>query len=337
MQLLDQVLGKFLRDRQKLPAYVIWRKTTRYVEELVLSPLYLRRCTRVGRRARMRGRPFIENLGRIEIGDDFNFVSLFVQSHLVTGHAGLLEIGDSVNINFGAAISAHEHVKIGNRVRIGPYSIIMDSDYHTAKDRERRPTAPVVIEDDVWLAGRVSVLRGAHIGKGSVITAGSVVSGAIPAGVVAGGVPARVLGRIDQDDPAVFSWKPQADRPLPEAPPAEPPAASAGVAAAGNPVRIAARAESQARVDADAIRIDDLDPRTQRVKAVIAEAFGLDGPIRLDWSRKDIQKWDSLGTLRLIMSLEERFGISIPESELVNMTSVHQVCRIVHECLGNGG
>src|SRR5262249_2917988 len=142
------------------------------------------------------GAPFIENLGRIVIGDDFNFVSLFVQSHLVTGHAGSLEIGNSVNINFGAAISSHERVTIGDRVRIGPYAIIMDSDYHAAKNRDDRPTAPIVIEDDVWLAGRVSVLKGSRIGKGSVITAGSVVSGDIPAGVVAGGVPARVLRKI---------------------------------------------------------------------------------------------------------------------------------------------
>src|SRR5262249_16843342 len=54
---------------------------------------------------------------------------------------------------------------------------------------------PVEIGADVWIAGRVTVLPGTTIGDGSVITAGSVVSGTIPAGVVAGGVPARVLRR----------------------------------------------------------------------------------------------------------------------------------------------
>ncbi len=45
----------------------------------------------------------------------------------------------------------------------------------------------------MWLTSRVTVLPGASIGAGSVITAGSVVSGSIPPGVVAGGIPARVI------------------------------------------------------------------------------------------------------------------------------------------------
>src|SRR3954470_3035112 len=203
--LAAQLWEKLTRD-QKMPAHLLGRKAFRYLESLALSPIYLRHCNEVGKRARTRGMPFIENLGRIVIGDDFNFVSLFVQSHLVTGPGALLEIGNSVSINFGAGISAHEHVKIGERVRMGPYVMIMDSDYHAAKDRNEKPTAPVVIEDDVWLAGRVSVLRGARIGKGSVITAGSVVSGEIPAGVIAGGVPARVFRRIEAGDRAFVDW-----------------------------------------------------------------------------------------------------------------------------------
>src|SRR5688572_20915747 len=82
--LAAQLFSKMTRDREKLPGYVIRRKALTYLEALALSPIYLRHCTRVGKRARTRGMPFIENLGRIEIGDDFNFVSLFVRSHLVT-------------------------------------------------------------------------------------------------------------------------------------------------------------------------------------------------------------------------------------------------------------
>ena len=84
--LATQLFTKVTRDREKLPGYVIRRKALTYLEALAFSPIYLRHCTRVGKRARTRGMPFIENLGRIEIGDDFNFVSLFVRSHLVTGH-----------------------------------------------------------------------------------------------------------------------------------------------------------------------------------------------------------------------------------------------------------
>ncbi|MEM5776015.1 MAG: DapH/DapD/GlmU-related protein, partial [Anaerolineaceae bacterium] len=54
-------------------------------------------------------------------------------------------------------------------------------------------TAPVVIEDMVFIGTNSLVLKGAHIGRGSVIGAGSVVTGEIPAGVIAAGNPARVI------------------------------------------------------------------------------------------------------------------------------------------------
>jgi maltose O-acetyltransferase len=358
--LASQLFEKVTRDREKLPGYVIRRKAMTYLEALALSPLYLRHCTKVGKRARTRGMPFIENLGRIEIGDDFNFVSLFVRSHLVTGHNGLLEIGNSVNINFGAAISAHEHVKIGDRVRMGPYAIVMDSDYHAARDRGERPTAPIIIEEDVWLAGRVSVLRGSRIGRGSVITAGSVVSGEIPAGVIAGGVPARVIRRIEGSDKAFVDWSPAPANdtagalrgPGPatspggaanRAPTAAIAAPSAAVVTTGSihtavtspPSAADAGASSQANgVNGDAAPRDDLD---ERVQALIAATFSLEGAVDPTWGPKEIPKWDSLGQLRLTFSLEETFKINISETQLTEMTTVGNVCRVVRHCLAAAG
>jgi acetyltransferase-like isoleucine patch superfamily enzyme/acyl carrier protein len=325
--LAAQLFSKMTRDREKLPGYVIRRKALTYLEALALSPIYLRHCTRVGKRARTRGMPFIENLGRIEIGDDFNFVSLFVRSHLVTGHQGFLEIGDGVSINFGAAISAHEHVKIGNRVRMGPYAIVMDSDYHAARDRGERPTAPIVIEEDVWLAGRVSVLRGSRIGKGSVITAGSVVSGEIPAGVIAGGVPARVIRRIEGSDRAFVDWSTQATAESRAAPPSTPTAA--GAASERAPAAAQANgAPSSGSSPAD----EEVD---QRVRTLIAATFSVEGPVEASWGPKEIPKWDSLGQLRLTFSLEETFKINISETQLTEMTTVSEVCRVVRHCLAS--
>jgi maltose O-acetyltransferase len=328
--LAAQVFQKVTRDREKLPGYVIRRKAVTYLEALALSPLYLRHCTRVGKRARTRGKPFIENLGRLEIGDDFNFVSLFVRSHLVTGHDGFLEIGDSVNINFGAAISAHEHVKIGDRVRMGPYAIIMDSDYHAARDRGERPTAPIVIEEDVWLAGRVSVLRGSRIGRGSVITAGSVVSGEIPAGVIAGGVPARVIRRIEGRDKAFVDWStPAAEEPARAGPRKIVTESSAGAApgSAAAPHHANGGTSEPTRAD------DEVD---ERVRSLIATTFSVEGTVEPSWGPKEIPKWDSLGQLRLTFSIEETFKINISETQLTEMTTVSDVCRVVRHCLAGG-
>jgi acetyltransferase-like isoleucine patch superfamily enzyme/acyl carrier protein len=363
---LDQAFAKLTRD-QALPTSVLARKAVTYVESMALSALYLRGASRLGKRARARGRPFIENQGRLLIGDDFQLVSLFVRSHLVTGHRGILEIGDAVNINFGAAISARQSVKIGNRVRIGPYCVIMDSDYHSAREGEETMVQPVVIEDDVWLAGRVSVLRGAHIGHGSVITAGSVVTGEIPPRVVAGGVPARVLRRREEGDPATFSWQGQSESsasrrnappaysramtPVPPSAriPVTPPMPAFGAQSwpAGPPSQVvpsisdgpysSARPRSLSSGprggNGSAASAVELGSVTDAVEAVFRELFGLEGPLDPSWSSNDIAKWDSLGQLRLLHLLEERFSVSIPESELVNMSSVGRVCSIVQECV----
>ena len=53
--------------------------------------------------------------------------------------------------------------------------------------------APVVIEDNVWLGANVTVLKGVRIGRDSVVAAGSVVTRDLPAGVLAAGVPAKVI------------------------------------------------------------------------------------------------------------------------------------------------
>ncbi len=56
------------------------------------------------------------------------------------------------------------------------------------------PSETLRIGSDVWIAGNVSILRGAHIGHGAVIGAGSVVTKEIPPYAVAYGVPAEVHG-----------------------------------------------------------------------------------------------------------------------------------------------
>jgi maltose O-acetyltransferase len=55
----------------------------------------------------------------------------------------------------------------------------------------------VLIGDNVWLSVNVTVLKGVTIGANTIVGAGSVVTRSLPAGVVAAGVPARVLRRID--------------------------------------------------------------------------------------------------------------------------------------------
>jgi acetyltransferase-like isoleucine patch superfamily enzyme len=75
---------------------------------------------------------------------------------------------------------------------IGDETIILDNDYHPVNSNSPK-CAPVYLEDRVWLATRVIVLRGVRVGEGSVIGAGSVVTQSIPPYSFAAGVPARVI------------------------------------------------------------------------------------------------------------------------------------------------
>ena len=159
--------------------------------------LWLHGCDRVGPNTRTFWRPNIENRGRIELGARVRLNSNWAPIELVSGPAGVIEIGDGVFINYGSMISAQLHVRIGANVMVGNYCIVADTETPGIGDPPGNSAAieprAVEIGDGAWLAARVTVLPGARIGAGAVIAAGSVVAGEIPAGAVAGGIPARIL------------------------------------------------------------------------------------------------------------------------------------------------
>lgn len=158
--------------------------------------VWLRSCDRVGAGTRTFWRPNIENKGRILLGSRVRINSNWAPAELVSGPHGVIDIGDGVFINYGSMISAHLHVRIGSNVMIGNYCIVADTEIPGIGDPGEGPPTeprPVEIGNGAWLAARVTVLPGSRIGAGAVIAAGSVVAGDIPAGNVAGGIPARIL------------------------------------------------------------------------------------------------------------------------------------------------
>lgn len=157
---------------------------------------HLRSAQALGPRVRLWGTPAVLNQGRLLIGDRVRLASGISTLELSVGPGGTLEIGDRVLINHGCSIGATKLVRIGARCNLGSQSIIIDNAFHEL-DPERRDqqpeSAPVILEDNVWLAARVIVLPGVTIGKNSVIGAGSVVTKSIPPDVVAAGVPAKII------------------------------------------------------------------------------------------------------------------------------------------------
>lgn len=144
--------------------------------------------------------------GEISIGDNFYFssgngvnpIAGNSQGAVYVESGACLKIGDNVGMS-STRMWVHEGVVIGDNVKIGACVLITDTDAHPMDYMARRTTnegtksAPIVIEDDVWIGAHTIILKGVTIGARSVIGAGSVVTRSIPADSVAAGNPCRVI------------------------------------------------------------------------------------------------------------------------------------------------
>lgn len=127
-----------------------------------------------------------------EIGDNFELIS---GSLIRIQQGGHLSTGKNFFMNSFSMIYCYDRVQIGDDVIIASYTQIRDSDGHPISydGQVKKQTAPVIIHDHVWIASRVTILKGVTIGTGCVIAAGSVVTKSIPPRCLAAGNPARVI------------------------------------------------------------------------------------------------------------------------------------------------
>lgn len=124
---------------------------------------------------------------------------------MVYAHAGKIELGSWCYVGIRSEIWSMNSVRIGDRVLISHDCNIHDGDGHSLDaaarhyhfrtiiqkghpkdpaDMEDVKSAPVVIEDDVWISFGVTILKGVRIGAGSVIAARSIVTQDVPSGVL---------------------------------------------------------------------------------------------------------------------------------------------------------
>lgn len=189
--------GQDERPRPSLNARNVFNSQIRIVQSglrVLWAWWALRNCERPSWRVSVRGRPHITTQGHIRIGNNVKIHSFLHRVQLSAGQNALLEIGDDTFINNGTVLSARERVSIGRRCQIGPHVIAMDCDFHAVGAlSEAGKTAPIIVEDDVWLATRATILRGVTIGRGSVVAAGAVVTKDVPPYTLVAGVPARVI------------------------------------------------------------------------------------------------------------------------------------------------
>jgi acetyltransferase-like isoleucine patch superfamily enzyme len=177
---------------------------------------------RVGKNVRLSASVWLQGENcSLEIGDDCDIAGVI---HIL--HAGAsVRIGAGTTAT-GVGLSMHEagELVIGAGCMFST-EIHMDvSDAHpiydAASGERLNPPKPIVIEDRVWLGARVIVMKGATIGEGTVVGAGSIVVGTLPAGCLAAGIPARplrenIVWRRDFNEPALVASAAAKDQ-LPE-------------------------------------------------------------------------------------------------------------------------
>lgn len=112
-------------------------------------------------------------------------------------------IGNNAGLN-GVLVYASNSVHIGDNVCVGGGTRIMDTDFHPLDYNARKNgiegtySAPIVIENDVFVGTECLILKGVTIGARSIVAAGSVVTKNIPSDEVWGGNPAHFIRSLNK-------------------------------------------------------------------------------------------------------------------------------------------
>lgn len=110
-----------------------------------------------------------------------------------------ITLGKDIFINSGCHFQDQGGIDIGDGAFIGHNVVIatINHDLDPAKNRENH-YAPVVIKPHVWIGSNATILPGVTVGEWAVVAAGAVVTKDVPARTVVGGIPAKVIKKIEE-------------------------------------------------------------------------------------------------------------------------------------------
>jgi acetyltransferase-like isoleucine patch superfamily enzyme len=122
-----------------------------------------------------------------------------------TRPGGCINVGDNSGLS-SCVLSSRSSIVIGKNVKVGANVKMFDHDFHSLNFMDRRnhesdkkncATAPITIEDDVFVGANAIILKGVHVGTRSVVGAGAVVTlKEIPPGSMVVGNPAKIIKNI---------------------------------------------------------------------------------------------------------------------------------------------
>lgn len=110
----------------------------------------------------------------------------------------LINLGKHVYIAYGCSIMAIDQIRIEDEVMLSPYCVVISGNHTSVNGSYRYGPAqlgPIAIGKGSWIASHVVITAGCTIGENSLIAANAVVTKDIPANVIAGGIPAKIIKR----------------------------------------------------------------------------------------------------------------------------------------------
>ncbi|WP_191600473.1 acyltransferase [Marinomonas algicola] len=124
-----------------------------------------------------------------------------------------LTIGENVDIGWQTSIAVGTSVTLDNNVRMAGRAFLAGYPGHPINPYDRAKGLPdedhqvgaIHLKENVWLGTGVSIIGGVTVGENSIIGAGSVVTHNIPANVVAAGVPAKVIRKLNPNELRIHS------------------------------------------------------------------------------------------------------------------------------------
>lgn len=105
-----------------------------------------------------------------------------------------ITIGEGTIIGRGVFIDGRDQVAIGSHTSIASEVMIYSSEHDLTASDFHAISDVVKIGDYVFIGPRAIILPGVTIGDRAVVAAAAVVTKDVPAGVIVGGVPAKVIG-----------------------------------------------------------------------------------------------------------------------------------------------
>lgn len=118
-----------------------------------------------------------------------------------TDYGKNITVGKAVFINAGCCFQDQGGIEIGDNVLIG-HQVVLATLNHDLDPNKRKSmkAAPIRIGNNVWIGAHATVLSGVTVGDHAVVAAGAVVVKDVPAYTVVGGVPAKIIKRIPQEN-----------------------------------------------------------------------------------------------------------------------------------------